>query len=124
PAAKDRPCERRAWLAPATAVPFLPLAGELVEVSSPITNPASTRASKAEKAALRVAFDAPLSMTARWTASTIAAKPWQGIVMVERSSLIGLNPPTYADKPLCHSPASACGPVNWRPRRNHWLASK
>jgi hypothetical protein len=41
-----------------------------------MTNPASTIANMAEKAALRVALDAPLSMTARWTASTIATKLW------------------------------------------------
>jgi len=50
-------------------------AGEAGGVT-PITNPASTSASMAEKAALRVALDAPLSKTARWTASTITAKPW------------------------------------------------
>src|SRR5260370_14976767 len=53
---------------------------------SPIINPASTSANMAEKAALRVALDAPLSRTARWTASTITAKPRLGIVMADRSS--------------------------------------
>src|SRR5260221_613452 len=80
-----------------------PFAGEPGGVT-PIINPASTSASMAEKAALRVALDAPLSRTARWTASMITAKPWSGIVTVDRSSFIGLDPPTYADQPPYDAP--------------------
>jgi hypothetical protein len=50
-------------------------------VGFPIINPASTNANRAEKAALRVAFDAPLSTIARWTASMIALQAWREKIM-------------------------------------------
>jgi hypothetical protein len=60
----------------------------------PITNPASTNANRAEKAALRVALDAPLSMIARWTASMIALQAWRER---RQSSFIVFDPPTHAE---------------------------
>jgi len=65
---KDQPVRRsplREWAATPSA------AGEPAEES--LINPASTNASRAEKAALRVALDAPLSTTARCIASVTAA---------------------------------------------------
>jgi hypothetical protein len=65
---KDQPVRRSPVLEWVEATPST--AGEPADVS--LINPASTNASRAEKAALRVALDAPLSTTARCIASVIA----------------------------------------------------
>src|SRR5579871_5495789 len=69
------------------AAPVSFLAGEFAD-TLPLISPASTNANRAEKAAFRVAFDAPLSMIARCTASMIALVAYGGSVMMVRLSLI------------------------------------
>jgi hypothetical protein len=88
PSYRDQPARSRLVAACSWAAPALFPAGE-VDVS-PAINPASISASRAENAALRVAFDAPLSMIARWIESRTVAHASRGIVNVERSSLIAL----------------------------------
>jgi hypothetical protein len=61
---KNQPVRRRRVLIRATAAPLASLNGEFIDVS-PTTAPASINANSAERAALRVALDAYLSMRAR-----------------------------------------------------------
>jgi hypothetical protein len=83
---------------------------EVCDVSA-MTSPASTSASNAEKAALRVTLDAPLSMTARWTASMIAGKAWLGIVMASRSLLMRVNLAALCRKHYSSLPLEAVGRI-------------